>query len=110
MVDDPIHSASDKKPAAKRSFFKNRLDTGPSAKDSNGDVFSRSTRLFDEIVAETQNKRRSRNVQQNGSPQVTVHTRKKRRVSETSEKKLSLQEGKEYDNIHTSDGKFDYTY
>ena len=108
MTDDSSQSVLDKKPSVKRSFFKNRPDTQSSAKDSNGDVFSRSTRLFDEIVAETQYKRRSRHVQHDESPPTSAHANKKRRVSETSREGLSSQEGKEYGNIQSSNGRVEH--
>ena len=110
MPDDSSQSVLDKKPAIKRSFFKSKPDTRPSAKHCNDDVFSRSTSLFDEIVAETQHKRRSRPVQHNGSPPATVHRSKKRRVSETSGKDLSSQEGKEYGSIHSSNWEIEHIY
>ena len=100
MADETPPSVSQGKSATKRSFFKKRVAAQSSANENNADVFSRSTSLFDEIIAEKQQKRRIKHGQRNerlAAPTFPVD--KKRRVSETSGEVLSTPEGTEYGSV-----------
>ena len=100
MADEISPSASQGSSVTKPSFFKKKNISRSPANDSNSDVFSRSTSLFHEIVAEKQRKRKDKFVQRNQRPvSPAIQSSKKRRVSETIEAGSSTHEGIEYDNL-----------
>ena len=96
MKDSLFPAEEEYRPATKRSFFKTRPSTKTATLDSNEDIFTRPSRLLDEIIAENQRKHVENVAQKPHMKVASASGAKKRKSSGENYIQTTKLEGTEY--------------